>query len=53
MTTENNIVGIDIGTSSVRALLFDERFSQIEGIGLQKKYDLATRVDGSVEVEQP
>jgi len=47
---DNNIVGIDVGTSSVRALLFNDQFSQVEGIGLQKKYDLTTKVDGSVEV---
>ncbi|MFL6446872.1 MAG: gluconokinase [Bryobacteraceae bacterium] len=50
MTTDSNIVGIDIGTSSVRALLFDDKFSPLENVGLQKKYELATKVDGSVEV---
>jgi gluconokinase len=49
--SQNNIVGIDVGTSSVRALLFDETFTQIDGVGLQKKYELATKVDGSVEVD--
>src|SRR5436309_13768790 len=47
---DSNIVGIDIGTSSVRALLFDHTFSQIDHLGLQKKYELTTKVDGSVEV---
>lgn len=46
-----NIVGIDIGTSSVRSLLFDSQFEHFEGLGLQKKYELTTRADGSVEVE--
>ncbi|MFL6414608.1 MAG: gluconokinase [Bryobacteraceae bacterium] len=51
MPVANNIVGIDVGTSSVRALLFDDTFSQFEGVGFQKKYELTTKVDGSVEVD--
>ncbi len=51
MATDSNIVGIDVGTSSVRALLFNEKFSQFEQIGAQKKYELTTKVDGSVEVK--
>ena len=50
MAADSNIVGIDIGTSSVRALLFNDKFSPFECVGLQKKYDLTTKVDGSVEV---
>jgi len=50
MAADSNIVGIDVGTSSVRALLFNERFSPFEGVGRQKKYELTTKVDGSVEV---
>jgi gluconokinase len=48
---DENIVGLDIGTSSVRALLFDAEFSNYENIGLQKKYQFSTRADGSVEVD--
>lgn len=51
MASDSNIVGIDVGTSSVRALLFNEKFSQFEQIGLQKKYELTTKIDGSVEVK--
>ncbi len=51
MATDSNIVGIDVGTSSVRALLFNDKFSQVGKVGLQKKYDLTTKVDGSVEVK--
>jgi gluconokinase len=47
----NNLVGLDLGTSSVRALLFDERFSNYQGLGLQNKYQFVTRPDGSVEVD--
>lgn len=50
MTADRNIIGIDIGTSSVRALLFNEQFSQVDGVGQQQKYELATKTDGSVEV---
>jgi gluconokinase len=46
-----NIVGIDIGTSSVRAFLFSDDFKPYEGIGLQKKYEVTTGPGGSVEVE--
>ena len=45
-----NIVGLDIGTSSVRSLLFDSNFCHYSGFGLQQKYELTTRSDGSVEV---
>lgn len=47
----DNIVGLDIGTSSVRSLLFDDKFSHYAGLGSQEKYELTTRSDGSVEVE--
>lgn len=47
----DNIVSLDIGTSSVRALLFDSRFRHHERLGLQKKYDLTTTPDGGVEID--
>jgi hypothetical protein len=50
MRIEHNIVGLDLGTSSVRALLFDSDFSSWPGLGLRKKYEFTTRLDGSVEV---
>lgn len=49
--TQGNIIGIDIGTSSVRTLLFNEQFKSFPDLGLQKKYELITRADGSVEVD--
>ena len=45
------MVGLDIGTSSVRALLFDAKFAAYPGIGVQKKYEFTTRPDGSVEID--
>ena len=50
MAKDSNIIGIDVGTSSVRALLFNEKFTQFDKVGLQKKYELTTKVNGSVEV---
>ncbi len=51
MQSGNNLVGLDLGTSSVRALLFDEQFANYPDLGLQKKYQFITRPDGSVEVD--
>ena len=45
------MVGLDLGTSSVRAFLFDSTFSNYPDLGLQKKYEFVTRSDGSVEVD--
>ncbi len=46
-----NLLALDIGTSSVRALLFNDKFESVPNIGLQKKYEFTTRPDGSVEVD--
>ncbi len=51
MKLRENIVGLDLGTSSVRALLFDSEFNCYPDVGLQKKYQFTTRSDGSVEVD--
>ncbi len=51
MPSGDNIVSLDIGTSSVRALLYGSDFTHYEDIGLQRKYALTTRTDGSVEVD--
>ncbi len=51
MPSGDNIVSLDIGTSSVRALLYRPDFTLYEDIGLQRKYALTTRTDGSVEVD--
>ncbi len=45
------MVALDVGTSSVRALLFDSNFSSHADLGIQKKYTFSTRPDGSVEVD--
>lgn len=45
------MVSLDIGTSSVRALLFNSEFAAYPGLGLQKKYEFTIRPDGSVEVD--
>ncbi len=50
MPRDENLVGLDLGTSSVRALLFDGNFSSHPDLGIQKKYEFTTRPDGSVEV---
>ncbi len=51
MQLGNHIVGLDVGTSSVRALLFDEEFQSLPDLGLQKKYQITTKSDGRVEVD--
>ncbi len=51
MNRDENIVGLDVGTSSVRALLFDNKFANHPDIGLQSRYQFTTRQDGSVEVD--
>ncbi|MBV8865534.1 MAG: gluconokinase [Acidobacteriaceae bacterium] len=50
MRREENLVGLDLGTSSVRALLFDGDFSSYPDLGAQKRYEFITAPDGSVEV---
>jgi gluconokinase len=47
----DNIVSLDIGTSSVRALLFDSRFRHYTNVGAQKKYEITTTADGGVEID--
>lgn len=51
MAPGDNIISLDIGTSSVRAFLFDHQFSHYEQVGMKKVYQFATGVDGSVEVD--
>jgi gluconokinase len=48
--TEDNILSLDVGTSSVRAFLFDRRFSRHEDVGTQQKYSFTTTPDGGVEI---
>lgn len=42
---------LDIGSSSVRTLLFDAHARRIEGFGAQQKYDVDALADGGVEID--
>jgi gluconokinase len=44
-------VSLDVGSSSVRALLFDEQARQMEGFGAQITYQIRTTPDGGAEVD--
>ena len=44
-------VAIDVGSSSVRALLFDGEARQMEGFGAQLQYRLHTTPDGGAEID--
>ena len=44
-------VALDVGSSSVRALLFDESAHQMEGFGAQVPYRIRTTPDGGAEVD--
>jgi len=46
-----DILTLDVGTSSVRALLFDGRACEIDGVGAQLPYQVTTTHDGGVEVD--
>ena len=45
------VVALDIGTSSVRALLFDGSGRQLENCGVQLPYEVEWTADGGVEVD--
>jgi len=45
------VVSIDVGSSSVRALLFDSGGRQMEGYGAQLAYRIHTTPDGGAEVD--
>lgn len=45
------IVSLDIGSSSVRALLFDRTARQMEGFGAKLTYRIRTTPDGGAEVD--
>lgn len=51
MPLGENTIALDIGTSSVRAFLFNYQFCHYEDVGLKKIYQFATGLDGSVEVD--
>jgi gluconokinase len=46
-----SIVTLDVGSSSVRTLLFDERGEQLPDLGAQLPYRVTTTPDGGVEVD--
>jgi gluconokinase len=45
------IVSLDVGSSSVRALLFDGEARQMEGYGARVPYQLKTTPDGGAEID--
>ncbi len=44
-------VSLDVGSSSVRALLFDSEARQMEGFGAQVAYRIRTTPDGGAEID--
>jgi len=51
VSSKYKIVGIDIGTSSIRAALFDDRARQLRGSLVKRKYSLESTPDGGSEVD--
>lgn len=51
MSADPFIVSIDVGSSSVRALLFDAGARQMEGYGAHLPYRIHTTPDGGAEVD--
>jgi gluconokinase len=49
-TADSFIVSLDVGSSSIRALLFDAEARQMEGYGARLPYRLRTTPDGGAEV---
>ena len=49
--TDLSILTLDVGTSSVRTLLFDESGRQVPGLGSQIPYEVTTTADGGVEMD--
>ncbi len=45
------ILTLDIGTSSMRAMLFDARANAMDGVEAQTKYEMHTTPDGGVEAD--
>src|SRR5215218_9098989 len=44
-------LAIDVGSSSVRAMLYDRAGRDVEGLAVQLRYALSTTPDGGVEIE--
>lgn len=49
-TTEPYVATIDVGSSSVRTMLFDGQARAVDGVGAQIEYSLSTSDDGGVEI---
>jgi gluconokinase len=45
------VLSIDIGTSSLRVMLFDSSGRAVEGVGAQAPYEMRTTSDGGVEAD--
>src|SRR5437588_12850416 len=50
-TTDSYIVSLDVGSYSVRALLFDASARRVEGYGAQLTYSVTTTPDGGAELD--
>src|ERR1700687_5632475 len=50
-TADDFIVSLDVGSSSVRTLLFDSSARQMEGFGARVGYRIETTPDGGVEID--
>ena len=46
-----NVVSLDIGSSSVRSLLFDNQFEAVADVGWQEQYEVSALGDGRVEID--
>jgi gluconokinase len=44
------ILTIDVGSSSVRAILFDDRANSVDGMSARRSYEFHTTPDGGVEI---
>ena len=45
------VLTLDIGTSSVRALLFDRLARPVQGVGGRREYEVRTTVDGGADLD--
>jgi gluconokinase len=50
-TGDSHIVSIDVGSSSVRALVFDSGGRPLEGFSAQLPYEIRTTPDGGAEID--